>query len=510
MCGQNAIGSWPLSNEFMKVDMTVITRFAPSPTGYLHIGGARTALFNWLYAKANDGKFLLRIEDTDRERSTEDAVQAIFDGLNWLGIKPDDEPYFQFQRANRHREVVQQMIESGNAFKCYTTQEELTSRRDEGEAKRREAKEAIKSGNEARAAELRSEADALLAPYRSPYRDGKQPNDPGSPFVVRLKAPDGGRVEFNDDVQGDVGVDTKNIDDLVLLRADGTPTYMIAVVVDDHDMGVTQVIRGDDHLANTYRQIPIYQAMGWDLPKYAHVPLIHGPDGKKLSKRHGALGVEAYRDMGYLPEGMNNYLLRLGWSHGDDEIIPQDKAIEWFGTDGLGKAPGRLDFDKMKSVNAHYIAQADDDRLCDLLFERDGFAQLSNVEKSRIRSAMSDIKGRAATIEELGNQVQFLLDLRPIEITGKLKKKMSQDALERLSKLTIRFKDLSNWENSALTAEISNYCADEEIGMGMIGPTLRAALTGGAPAPDLGLVLEWLGRDEALSRIKDQLDKVSD
>lgn len=489
--------------------MTVITRFAPSPTGYLHIGGARTALFNWLYAKANNGKFLLRIEDTDRARSTEDAVEAIFDGLNWLGIKPDDEPVFQFSRVERHQEVVQKMINAGTAFKCYTTPDELTQRRESGDQKRSDAKIAAKNGDEPLAAKLRSEADNLLAPYRSPYRDGKAPEEPNAPFVVRLRAPDEGRIEFTDDVQGDVGVSHSQIDDLILLRTDGTPTYMIAVVVDDHDMDVTQVIRGDDHLANTYRQIPIYRAMNWALPKYAHVPLIHGSDGKKLSKRHGALGVDAYRDMGYLPEGMNNYLLRLGWSHGDEEIIPEDKAIEWFDTSGLGKAPGRLDFDKMKSVNAHYMANANDDRLIKLLTERDGFKELSEDVVSRIRSAMPEIKSRAATIEELETQTKFLLDLRPIEITGKLKKKVSSEALERLSKLTIRFRDLPEWKNSALTAAITDFCAANDIGMGMIGPTLRAALTGGSPAPDIGLVLEWLGRDEALSRIEDQLNKAS-
>ncbi len=489
--------------------MTVITRFAPSPTGYLHIGGARTALFNWLYAKANGGKFLLRIEDTDRKRSTEDAIQAIFDGLDWLGITPDEEPFFQFQRADRHREIAQELMDRGAAFKCYVTPEELSARREAGDAKRAEAKNAANDGNDSLAAELRAEADTLLAPYRSPYRDGKQPVDQDAPFVVRLRAPDDGRVEFPDDVQGAVGTDAKNIDDFVILRADGSPTYMLAVVVDDHDMEVTQVIRGDDHLSNTYRQIPIYQAMGWDLPKYAHVPLIHGADGKKLSKRHGALGVEAYRDMGYLPEGVNNYLLRLGWSHGDDEIIPQEKAIEWFNTDGLGKAPARLDFDKMKSVNAHYMSIADDNELCSLLFDRDEFSQLPELIKSRIRDAISDIKVRAATLEELETQLNFLLDIRPIEITGKLKKKVSEDALERLSKLTIRIKNLPEWSNSALTAAIAEFCADEDIGIGMIGPTLRAALTGGLPAPDLGLVLEWLGRDEALDRINDQLNKAS-
>ncbi len=489
--------------------MTVITRFAPSPTGYLHIGGARTALFNWLHAKANNGKFLLRIEDTDRERSTEDAVQAIFRGLQWLGIESDDEPYFQFARADRHREIAEKMISAGTAFKCYVSSEELSLRRELGDQKRLLAKEASGQGNDAKAIELRKEADILLSPYRSPYRDNLKPENENAPYVVRLRAPDSGRIEFTDDVQGHVGVDAEQIDDLILLRSDGTPTYMLAVVVDDFDMGVTQVIRGDDHLANTYRQIPIYRAMGWNIPKYAHVPLIHGPDGKKLSKRHGALGVEAYKEMGFLPDAINNYLLRLGWSHGDDEIISKEQAIEWFGTEGLGRSAARLDFDKLKYVNAYYMAHANNEYLCDLLFSRDGFMHLSETVETRIKNAMAELKTRAATIEELETQSHFLLNIRPIEITGKLKKRFSQDALNRLSRLTIRFKDLPVWENSGLTTEISKFCTEEDIGLGAIGPTLRAALTGSSPAPDLGLVLEWLGREEALSRIEDQLKAFS-
>ena len=485
--------------------MSVVTRFAPSPTGFLHIGGARTALFNWLYAKANGGKFLLRIEDTDLERSTPEAIDAILAGLDWLGITSDEPPVFQTKQRDRHVEVATQMIAEGKAFKCYVTPEELTARREAGQAKREEAKQADQNGESGAAVAMRAEADALLAPYRSPYRDGKAAPAPDAPFVVRLKAPDTGRIEFEDAVQGQVGVPASAIDDLVLLRSDNTPTYMLAVVVDDHDMGVTQIIRGDDHLANTYRQLPIYQAMDWTPPKFAHVPLIHGPDGKKLSKRHGAQGVEEYRDMGYLKDGILNYLLRLGWSHGDDEIIPQDKAIEWFNLSGLNKAAARLDFDKMAHINAHYMATCDDAELLKIFFAKAGVKDYSEATKARIELAVGDLKSRAATLEELEKQVQFLTDLRPIEITGKLRKKMNEESLIRLSKLANELKHLTDWTNSALTAAINDFCESESIGMGMIGPTLRAALTGGAPAPDMGLVLEWLGRDEALARIDDQL-----
>lgn len=489
--------------------MSVVTRFAPSPTGFLHIGGARTALFNWLYAKANDGKFLLRIEDTDLERSTPEAIDAILAGLDWLGITSDEPPVFQTRQRGRHVEIATQMIAQGKAFKCYITPEELTARRQAGQTKREEAKQADQNGESDAAAAMRAEADALLAPYRSPYRDGKAAPAPDAPFVVRLKAPDDGRIEFEDAVQGQVGVPASAIDDLVLLRSDGTPTYMLAVVVDDHDMGVTQIIRGDDHLANTYRQLPIYKAMDWIPPKFAHVPLIHGPDGKKLSKRHGAQGVEEYRDMGYLKDGILNYLLRLGWSHGDDEIIPQNKAIEWFNLSGLNKAAARLDFDKMAHINAHYMATCDDAELLKIFFAKDSTKDYSEATKARIELAIGELKSRAATLEELEKQVQFLTDLRPIEITGKLRKKMNEESLIRLSKLANELKHLTDWTNSALTAAINEFCESESIGMGMIGPTLRAALTGGAPAPDMGLVLEWLGRDEALARIDDQLATLS-
>ena len=496
-----------LKSRVADLNMTVVTRFAPSPTGYLHIGGARTALFNWLYAKAKGGKFVLRIEDTDRERSTQDAVDALINGLKWLGVNWDDEPYYQFARADRHKEVAEQLIQRGAAYKCYIPQEELTTRRELGQLKRAEAKSASSEGREADAIKLRAEADELLAPYRSPFRDGAAPEDPSTPFVVRLRAPDEGRVEFTDAVQGDVGVDATNIDDLILLRSDGTPTYMLAVVVDDHDMGVTQIIRGDDHLANTYRQLPIYHAMDWAPPSFAHIPLIHGNDGKKLSKRHGALGVEAYRDLGYLPEGLRNYLLRLGWSHGDDEIIPDDKAIDWFDLDGLGKSAARLDLDKMAHINAHYMSIADDEMLYAKLLELTDVSEQSVEAKQRIQEAIGGLKSRASTLLALKEQLEFLLDLRPIELSGKLRKKMDQDAMARLTRFLERLSEVSNWSADVLSEAITKFCTDEDIGMGKIGPPLRAALTGGAPAPDLGFVLAWLGKEESLARIKDQTTK---
>ena len=485
--------------------MTVVTRFAPSPTGFLHIGGARTALFNWLYAKAKGGKFLLRIEDTDKKRSTPEAVDAIFQGLDWLGVTSDDDPVFQSTREDRHKEVAYSLIESGRAYRCYVTPEELTARRDEGDAKRSAAKQAIKDGDEALAATLRAEADELLAPYRSPYRDGATPPSKDAPFVVRLKAPDVGRIEFNDAVQGQVGVEAGAIDDLVLLRSDGSPTYMLAVVVDDHDMGITHAIRGDDHLNNTYRQLPIFDGLGWTPPTYAHVPLIHGHDGKKMSKRHGAEGVEDYRDLGFLPEGMRNYLLRLGWSHGDDEIIPDAQAAQWFDLDGLNKAPARFDLEKLAHINSHYMADADDTKLFESLTLTEGMSDLSEAALERIRVAIPYLKTRSSTILSLKEQTTFLFDLRPIEITGKLRKKMTTESLERMSRLAERFQDLSDWSPDQLDQAMKSFIADEDVGMGQIGPTLRASLTGGAPSPDLNLVLNWLGKEEALKRINDQL-----
>ncbi|MBC7135504.1 MAG: glutamate--tRNA ligase, partial [Oceanibaculum nanhaiense] len=324
--------------------MTVVTRFAPSPTGFLHIGGGRTALFNWLYARHTGGKFLLRIEDTDRARSTEDAVQAIFDGLKWLGLDWDDEAVMQFARAGRHAEVAHELLAQGKAYRCYASPEELTAMREQAKAEGRPVR------------------------YDGRWRDRPDSDAPaGVAPVIRLKAPQTGQTIIQDMVQGEVTVANEQLDDFVLLRGDGTPTYMLSVVVDDHDMGITHVIRGDDHLNNAFRQTQLYQAMGWDVPHFAHIPLIHGPDGAKLSKRHGALGVEAYRDMGFLPEAMRNYLLRLGWGHGDEEIIPTDKAIEWFDLDAVGRSASRFDMAKLENLNAHYLREADDTRLATLI-----------------------------------------------------------------------------------------------------------------------------------------------
>ncbi|MEM6948046.1 MAG: glutamate--tRNA ligase, partial [Pseudomonadota bacterium] len=341
--------------------MAVVTRFAPSPTGMLHIGGARTALFNLLFARRHGGQYLLRIEDTDKARSTSEAKEAILEGLDWLGLSPDAPPVFQSAQAGRHREVADAMLASGSAFKCYATPEALQARRDEG-AQKREAARAEGLGEDARA-ELLAEADALLAPYRSPWRSGAPAPSHDAPFTVRLKAPDDGVIALDDAVQGRVEIAARELDDLILLRADGTPTYMLSVVVDDHDMGITHVLRGDDHLRNAFRQLPIYTAMGWQAPVFAHIPLIHGPDGKKLSKRHGAQSTLEFRALGYLPEAVRSYLLRLGWSDGRDDVLGLEAAAARFDLDGIGKAPARLDFDKLASVNQHALRQADGARL---------------------------------------------------------------------------------------------------------------------------------------------------
>jgi len=461
--------------------MSVVTRFAPSPTGFLHIGGARTALFNWLYAKRMGGKFLLRIEDTDRARSTDEAIAAILDGLDWLDLKADEPPIYQFARAERHAAVTDDMIARGAAFRCYGTSDEVES--------------------------WRAEAHAAGRALRSPYRDGDNgPPSPDAPFVVRLRAPDDEIV--NDDlVQGRVVIAAKDIDDLVLLRADGTPTYMLAVVVDDHDMGVTHVIRGDDHLTNAARQIPIFQAMDWPVPKFAHIPLIHGADGAKLSKRHGALAVQAYRDMGYLPEGLNSYLMRLGWSPGHDDILSKEEAIAAFDIAQIGKAPSRLDFDKLGSVNAHFMKLADDARLTALVsahIEGQKDWTMTPAGRARVANAMGMLKTRAKTLEELAEQARFLLLERPLALDAAAQTLVKGEFNARLGRLRARLIDISVWKAADLSAAIKAFAGDEGVGMGQIGPGLRAALTGGAPAPDLGQTLEFLGRDEALARMEDQ------
>lgn len=461
--------------------MSVVTRFAPSPTGYLHIGGARTALFNWLYARKTGGKYLLRIEDTDRARSTPEAIDAILDGLSWLGLEHDGEITYQFARAARHREAAEAMIARGTAFRCYMTPEE---------------------GEQVRAA-AHAEGRAL----RSPYRDGKAPPAPDAPYVVRLRAPDDGEVVNDDLIQGDVRIKARDIDDLVLLRADGNPTYMLSVVVDDHDMGVTHVIRGDDHLTNAARQIVIYRALDWGLPKFAHVPLIHGEDGKKLSKRHGAQAVHEWREMGYLPEGMCAYLMRLGWSPGHDDILSKEEAIAQFDIAQIGKAPSRLDFKKLDSVNAHFMALADDTRLVGLLQQylaAQGVVLDASAHSALLR-AMPVLKKRAKNIRDLAEQAGFLLAKRPLVLDDKSKSLMKDEFKQRLRRLRDRLEKEPAWDHVSLGSALKAFATDEGVGLGQIGPGLRAALTGGSPSPDLGQTLEVLGREEALARIADQI-----
>ena len=478
----------------------MITRFAPSPTGMLHIGGARTALFNALLARRHKGKFLLRVEDTDKARSTDEASQAILEGLAWLGITPDQPPVFQSQNAARHIECAQMMIANGSAFRCYATPEQLQARRDEGATKRVAAKEeGISDGDKA---VLLAQAEALLAPYRSPWRDGAPPPSPDASYTTRLRAPDTGDITLDDGVQGSVTIKASEVDDLILLRADGTPTYMLAVVVDDHDMGITQVLRGDDHLRNTFRQIPIYKALGWDLPHFAHVPLIHGPDGAKLSKRHGALSTLAYRDMGYLPEAMCAYLLRLGWSHGDQEVFTMTEAAEVFDISGLNKAPSRLDFDKLNDVNAHFIKIADEPRLQQLL--KPEIAKLTDITPTldaRLVAALPTLKERGSTLPELAAACRFLWDNNADSLNKKARKALREDGITQLKQVREALDRSENWSIEAIQDVLTVYCTAHALSMGQVGPPLRAALTGGLPAPDIAPVIAWLGRDEVMARI---------
>ena len=482
--------------------MTTITRFAPSPTGMLHIGGARTALFNYLFARRNNGKFLLRIEDTDKARSTQDAVDAILDGMAWLGLEPDEPPLFQSRQAARHVECAEAMVDAGKAFRCYVTPEELQARREEGEQARKAAKADGLSDEDKQA--LQKKAKDLLAPFRSPYRDGGKPPSPNAPYTIRLRAPDEGRIGVQDEVQGEVSVAAHEIDDLILLRTDGSPTYMLAVVVDDHDMGVTHIVRGDDHLRNTFRQIPIYEAMGWDVPVFAHVPMIHGDDGAKLSKRHGALSTTAYRDMGYLPEAMTAYLLRLGWSHGNQEIFTLDEASQVFSLEAINKAPARLDLAKLNDVNAYFIRACDEARLLDLLLpwleEAKGSA-LSGETLDRVRQALPALKDRGATLPELAEAFRFLWTSNRDNLNKKARKALSGDKLERLSDLRQTIANVAEWRDTALQQALESYCSAHDLSFGQVGPPIRAALTGGLPAPELAPVMVWLGRDETLARI---------
>jgi len=453
--------------------MTTITRFAPSPTGYLHIGGARTALFNWLYAKHTGGKFLLRIEDTDRERSTPEATQAILDGMKWLGLDWDDEPIYQFARKDRHAGVTSELLAKGHAYRCYTTAAELEQfRKDNSNAK-----------------------------FRSPWREGGIPPE-GIPFAIRIKAPLTGETTVTDKVQGTVSVKNSEQDDMVLLRSDGTPTYMLAVVVDDHDMGVTQVIRGDDHFTNSFRQLMIYDAMGWKAPDFAHIPLIHGADGAKLSKRHGALGVDAYRDMGYLPEALRNYLLRLGWGHGDDEIISTAQAIEWFTLENVGKAPSRFDFAKLENLNGHYIREADDARLVELILP----LLATNHQPptpDRLLKGMPGLKQRAKTIVELAENAKIYTIERPIIMDEKAKDVLDKGGRELIRAILPKLEAQTDFSHTATMELCKAHGAEMGRKLGDVAQPLRAALSGKIISPGVFEVMEVLGKEESLGRLKD-------
>ncbi|MBY0354665.1 MAG: glutamate--tRNA ligase [Rickettsiales bacterium] len=466
--------------------MSVVTRFAPSPTGYLHIGGARTALFCWLYARHHGGTFRLRIEDTDRARSTDDAVRAILDGLQWMGIDWDAEPVMQFARAARHREVAEALLASGAAYRCYATQDELET--------------------------MRAEATAAGKAFRydGRWRD-KAASDapPNAPFVIRIKAPTHGEIVIHDLVQGEVRVACAELDDMVLLRSDGTPTYMLAVVVDDHDMQVSHVIRGDDHLTNAFRQALIYQGMGWKIPHFAHIPLIHGPDGAKLSKRHGALGVEAYRDLGYLPEALRNYLLRLGWSHGDAEIISDAQAVEWFDLANVGRSPSRFDMTKLDSVNAHYVRERDDESLSALtapFIETNLKRALSQHELTLLRQAMAGLKQRANTLVQLAQNAAFYFAARPLTYNDKALALLNDVGKNTLQQSLPAFEALSDWSHDALVETGNGIAANLGIKLGALMNPIRAAITGSNASPSMFEVMALLGKAESLARLHDAID----
>lgn len=461
----------------------VVTRFAPSPTGFLHIGGARTALFNWLFARHSGGKYLLRIEDTDRARSTDEAIAAIHDGLDWLGLSGDEAPVFQFSRSERHAEVAQALLKSGHAYRCFVTPEDLAERRKKAQEERRTFR--------------------LESEWRDAHPD-THPED--HPYVVRIKAPREGETVIDDLVQGRVAVQNEELDDFVILRSDGTPTYMLAVVVDDHDMGVTHVIRGDDHLNNAFRQIAILRAMdkiegGWETPVYGHIPLIHGSDGAKMSKRHGALGVDSYRDeMGILPESMFNYLLRLGWGYGDEEVIDRDRAVELFEMSDVGKSPSRFDLAKLQNLNGLYLREADDARLAALVSDRlGGVADLDLLQQ-----AMPVLKVRAKDLNELADGARFLFAKRPLAMTEKAAGLLTDEARERLGMVHRRLEGETDWTIEVLEASLKAMAGELELGLGKLAQPLRAALTGQTTSPGIFDVLVLLGRDESLARIAAQ------
>jgi glutamyl-tRNA synthetase len=467
----------------------IVTRFAPSPTGFLHIGGGRTALFNWLYARGRGGKFLLRIEDTDRARSTEEAIAAIFDGLNWLGLAWDGEPVMQFSRAARHKEVAEQMLAAGKAYYCYASAEELTEMRE------------------------KARAEGRTRLYDGRWRD-RDPGDalPNVKPVIRLKAPLTGETAIDDQVQGRVTWQNENLDDLVLLRSDGTPTYMLAVVVDDHDMGVTHIIRGDDHLTNGARQKQIYDALGWQVPVMAHIPLIHGPDGAKLSKRHGALGIETYRAMGYLPAAMRNYLVRLGWAHGDQETCSTDEMIKAFDLPAIGRAPARLDLAKLDNLNGHYIRQTSD---ADLAAEiervlpyvpsgADLAAKLDDALRGKLIAAMPGLKERAKTLAELIESARYLYADRPLALDDKAAALITPEARGLLGNLSRDLAMLDPWSAQGAETAVRAYAERAGVKLGAVAQPLRAALTGRTTSPGIFEVLAVLGKAETLARLGDQ------
>jgi glutamyl-tRNA synthetase len=467
----------------------VVTRFAPSPTGFLHIGGARTALFNWAYAKAKGGTMLLRIEDTDRERSQPDAVAAILDGLKWLGLGWDGDAVSQFARADRHREVAHELLKNGKAYHCYCSPEELDEMRKKAEAEKRPIR------------------------YDGTWRDRDPATAPqGVKPVIRFKAPKEGETVVDDQAQGRVVIPNKDLDDLIILRSDGNPTYNLSVVVDDHDMGVTHIIRGVDHLSNAARQTQIYLAMNWPVPVMTHVPLIHGPDGAKLSKRHGALGVEAYRAMGYLPAALRNYLARLGWSHGDDEIFSTQQLVEWFDLSGIGKSAARFDFAKLENLNGHYIRHTPDDELLEAFVSflphvdggADMLAKLDAPMRAKLLKALPGIKERAKTLVQLQAGAQFLFAQRPLPMDAKATQILDDAGRAKLTVLIGLFEKIADWSAPVLEASVKEHAAASGEKLGNLAQPLRAALTGQSTSPGIFDVLEVLGRDESLARLGDQ------
>ena len=468
----------------------VVTRFAPSPTGFLHIGGARTALFNWLFARHHGGEFRLRIEDTDRKRLTEGAVEAIYDGMSWLGLEHDGEIVSQYARRARHIEVANELLTSGKAYHCYCSPEELKEMRE------------------------RARAEGRPMGYDGRWRDRDPSEAPeGINPVVRFRSPNEGETTIHDQVQGDVTVANAQLDDMILLRADGSPTYMLSVVVDDHDMGVTHVIRGDDHLTNAARQAQMIKAIGWDLPVYAHIPLIHGPDGAKLSKRHGALGVEAYRDMGYLPSALKNYLIRLGWAHGDNEIMSIEQAIAWFGLDGIGKSPSRFDFTKLENLNGYYIREVESNEnlvaICRPLIEKNLARTLSDDEADLLLAAMDEFKPRAKNINDLAESTLFLFAKRPLTFIPKAEKILSDTARHILADVADLLEKNEDWRITTLETEIKALAEDQDLKLGKIAQPIRASLTGSNVSPGIFDILVWLGKDESLARIRDVAKKLT-